>query len=134
MPEPLLDERRCYIIGSVSQEPDGNREAFAAAAAQLKSEGLLPWNPTAEPDSMLVAAESAERIAQGLPYKDGPLYQSFMRRMFGYILCSRQVFVLAGFERSENALFECDLAFRTGTVVYDYATREVLHSRTLLVR
>lgn len=124
--DSLIDHRRCYVVGSVSQEPDGNRAAFAAACEQLKSEGWLPWNPTAEPDSAAVEAESKQLIAQGDMYSSGPLYRAFMRRMFRYVIDSAQIFVLPGWHKSQNACFEVVMAQKAGIPVVDYESRKPL--------
>jgi hypothetical protein len=117
------DQGTAYIAGPVSGMPDGNRAAFAKAAADLESIGWTVINPTTNPDNGS-ALEEAGILRGG--YARGPAYREIMRTCFQQVLEADCVFVLPGWGYSHGATREVFLARTAGIPVVDYATRRNL--------
>lgn len=110
----LEPDTTVYILGPMTGKPNGNREAFAAAARVLRAKGLTVINP-AELDQPGDASMTwAEYLARDLPY-----------------LCDESVAAVAlpGWITSDGGqmeLFACQLK---GIPVYAYPSLEPLRAR-----
>lgn len=100
--------------------PNRNRALFQAAENKLTALGWRPTNPTKMRNSKAVGAESQALLNAGKDYARGKLYQRHMRTCFRHVLQSRALFCLPGWQKSQNASFEVELALRAGIDVYEY--------------
>ena len=86
-----------YIAGPMTNQPQFNRPAFFAAAAQLRGTGNIPLNPAVLPDGLSQANYMAICM---------PMLQS-----------AEAIYLLDGWESSAGAVAEYHLAYKLGIKV-----------------
>lgn len=91
-----------YLSGPISNRPNQNREAFAAAAEQLRSLGLTVVNPH----------ELFDWAAEPLPWA------AYMREDLKALLLCDRILMLRGWKQSRGARLERIVAEAVGIKEY----------------
>jgi hypothetical protein len=120
--DPEHGEAKCYLSGPMTGLPFFNAYAFATAAAVLRDAGWFVFNPL-ENDAAngLDLYEHEHGNVSELPEFD---YKAAMAKDLHQVCSSDAVIVMPGWEYSEGALLEAEVAHRVGVPVYTY-----LHQR-----
>ena len=84
---------KVYIAGPITGRPDGNRPAFAAAAAALADAGWIPVNP--------------HNLHDGEPDLS---YGAYLRRDIAHLVTCAALYALPGWETSHGARLEVQIA------------------------
>lgn len=87
---------RVYISGPITGHDDGNRAAFAKAAAEIVERGHVAVNP------------------HNLPHKHAGQWLDYMREDIAAMLTCDAVLALPGWEASRGAKIEIQLAVDLG--------------------
>jgi hypothetical protein len=95
-----------YISGPISGLPNDNREAFASAAAWLRSAGHDPINPL----------EIADRLPLDSAWAD------YMREDLRAMLDAEAVYLLPGWQMSRGACLEYRVAEALGMTIAHHDT------------
>jgi hypothetical protein len=91
---------RVYISGPITGKPDGNREAFNAAALDLRQRGHVPINPQDLPTPILGVND----------------YKGWMRQDIRALCDCDAILMLPGWSISEGAKLERKVAKAIGLI------------------
>lgn len=111
--------RKCYLAGPMRGIPEWNHPAFKMATRRLRAAGWEVFSPH-EKDLEIGNTPPADGITDK-PLKAFPIGDDLKA-----VAEADAVFVLDGWENSEGAELEVDVAHRLGVPVYRYATRELV--------
>lgn len=89
---------RIYIAGPISGIPNKNREAFDAAARMVTAMGHVPVSPI--------------KVCRRLP--ENSAWAAYMKRCIPALLKCDAICMLEGWEKSDGAKIENDLAGKLG--------------------
>lgn len=117
---------RCYIAGPMRGIPYFNHPAFQEAAESLRAEGWEVVSPHEKDIELGLEIPADGATSKAL--RDFPIGDDLKA-----VAESDAVFVLPGWERSEGAKLEVDVANRLGVQVIAYETRTIVRATTLEV-
>lgn len=114
-----IDQPQVYLSGPMTAIPWFNFHAFEVCAEVLRDAGWFVYSPR-END----AEKNVEPNPDGKLTGDHPAYKELMKLDLWQVCDSDAVIVMPGWEWSEGALLEVEVAHRVGVPVYTY-----LHQR-----
>ena len=92
-----------YLSGPISNQPDGNRGAFAAAQVYFEAQGHTVLNPH-------VFCKELERTLSAMDLTDDEKWRYFMRACIREVTKAHQLFALDGWNDSRGAMREVAVA------------------------
>ena len=101
---------RVYIAGPIKGMPNGNREAFAAAATELKALGFAPVNPWEIPPGDHPGQQCIGEPVDGAAHH----YGCYLRADIVELLACDAITMLPGWDLSKGASTEHHVAASIG--------------------
>jgi nucleoside 2-deoxyribosyltransferase len=114
------DQPRCYVAGPMRGLPEYGFPAFEKAGEALRDAGWYVYSPRDNDEAAGLTAPSTGDPEAALPLKH------YMAKDLAQVCKSDAVIVLPGWEESEGARLEVDVAQRVDVPVYTY-----LHQREI---
>lgn len=111
---------KVYIAGPIKGRENGNREAFAQRAAELRTQGHEPLNPWDIPPHHSSGACVDEPVDHEGDW-DGHLYGCFLRADIEKLMYCDAISLLPDWEQSKGATTELTVARAIGLKVLDDA-------------
>ena len=103
---------RIYIAGPIAGIPDGNREAFALVAQNLKEAGYEPVNPWDIPP-----VHEGECIGRTVEHEPNHRYGCLLRSDIEALMHCDAIFLMEGWEQSVGAQTEEHVARSLGLAI-----------------
>lgn len=106
-------DAKCYISGPMTGLPYFNFPAFEKAAEYLRAAGWAVYSPRENDLEAGIEPNPEGKLTEG-----GPLYKDLMKRDLWQVCDSDAIFVMPGWEWSEGARLEVDVAHRVRVPVF----------------